>query len=96
MTVDETSEPVGMVLGTEDATPLTFWVGVAPDAYLQLDDAVLVDTEVPGRGALRIAGIVQDVRARRPTRRRDRPPVRLGGHRRDRLRARLRGPGGPP
>jgi DNA helicase HerA-like ATPase len=62
--VNEVSEQVGMVLGTEDATPLTFWVGVAPDSYLQLDDAVIVDTEVPGRGSLRIAGIVQDVRAR--------------------------------
>ncbi len=62
--LEDGSERVGMVLGTEDATPLTFWVGVAPDAYLQLDDAVVVDSEVPGRGALRIAGIVQDVRAR--------------------------------
>ncbi|MGQ0670541.1 MAG: ATP-binding protein [Actinomycetota bacterium] len=62
--MDWVSEPVGMVLGTEDATPLSFWVGVAPGAYLQLDDAVIVDTEVPGRGPLRIAGIVQDVRAR--------------------------------
>jgi len=62
--VQEASEQVGMVLGTEDATPLTFWVGVASDAYLQLDDAVVVDTEVPGRGPLRISGIVQDVRAR--------------------------------
>ena len=62
--MDEVSEPVGMVLGTEDATPLTFWVGVANDAYLQLDDAVVVDAEVPGRGSLRIAGIEQDVRAR--------------------------------
>jgi DNA helicase HerA-like ATPase len=61
---EEVSEPVGMVLGTEDSTPLTFWVGVAPDAYLQLDDAVIVDTTVPGRGNVRIAGIVQDVRAR--------------------------------
>src|SRR5207244_7863562 len=34
------------------------------DAYLQLDDAVIVDTEVPGRGPLRVSGIVQDVRAR--------------------------------
>jgi hypothetical protein len=58
------SEPVGMVLGTEDATPLTFWVGVAPDAYLQLDDTVLVETPVPGRETVRITGIVQDVRAR--------------------------------
>lgn len=62
--VEEVSEAVGMVLGTEDATPLTFWVGVAPGSYLQLDDAVIVDTEVPGRGPVRIAGIVQDVRAR--------------------------------
>ena len=58
------SEPVGMVLGTEDATPLSFWVAVSPEAYLQLDDAVIVDTDVPGRGPMRIAGIVQDVRAR--------------------------------
>ena len=29
---EEVSEPVGMVLGTEDSTPLTFWVGVAPDS----------------------------------------------------------------
>jgi hypothetical protein len=58
------SEPVGMVLGTEDATPLTFWVGVSPDAYLQLDDTVLVETPVPGRETVRITGIVQDVRAR--------------------------------
>ena len=63
-TPPEASEPVGMVLGTEDATPLMFWVAVFPDAYLQLDDAVVVDTDVPGRGPLRIAGIVQDVRAR--------------------------------
>src|SRR5437660_4709259 len=61
---EQVSEQVGMVLGTEDATPLTFWVGIAPECYLQLDDAVIVDTEVPGRGRLRVAGIVQDVRAR--------------------------------
>jgi DNA helicase HerA-like ATPase len=53
-----------MVLGTEDATPLTFWVGVAPESYLQLDDTVLVETPVPGRDPVRITGIVQDVRAR--------------------------------
>ncbi len=61
---DQASEPVGMVLGTEDATPLTFWVGVDENSYLQLDDAVIVTTQVPGRGELRISGIVQDVRAR--------------------------------
>ncbi len=62
--MDDASERVGMVLGTEDATPLTFWVGVAPEGYLQLDDAVLVESEVPGRGTLRVSGIVQNVRAR--------------------------------
>jgi len=64
VSIEEFSERVGMVLGTEDSTPLTFWVGVEPESYLQLDDAVIVDTHVPGRGDLRIAGIVQDVRAR--------------------------------
>ena len=62
--VQDVSEPVGMILGTEDATPLTFWVGVSPDAYLQLDDAVIVETPVPGRGTVRISGIVTDARAR--------------------------------
>jgi DNA helicase HerA-like ATPase len=64
VTEEQLSEQVGMILGTEDSTPLTFWVGVASDSYLQLDDAVIVDTEVPGRGRVRVAGIVQDVRAR--------------------------------
>ena len=58
------SERVGMVIGSEDATPLAFWVGVAPDAYLQLDDPVIVATDVPGKGTVRIAGIVEEVRAR--------------------------------
>lgn len=58
------SEPVGMIIGTEDSTPLEFWVGVSPESYLQLDDAVVVQSDVPGRGPVRIAGIVQNVRAR--------------------------------
>jgi DNA helicase HerA-like ATPase len=62
--MDPASRQVGMVLGTEDATPLAFWVGVSEDSYLQLDDAVVVQTEVPGRGPVTISGLVQDVRAR--------------------------------
>ncbi len=54
---------VGRVLGTEDSTPLDFWVAIAEDRYLQLDDVVAVETEVPGAGALRISGIVDMVRA---------------------------------
>src|ERR1041384_6610126 len=40
---------VGRVLGTADATPLQFWVAVAPDAYLQLDDVVVTERELPDR-----------------------------------------------
>ena len=60
----QASEPVGIVLGSEDSTPLEFWVGVADERYLQLDDTVLVETEVPGVGTVRISGLVQEVRAR--------------------------------
>jgi DNA helicase HerA-like ATPase len=60
----QSSEQVGIVLGTEDSTPLAFWVGIEPGSYLQLDDAVLVETDVPGKGTVRICGLVQEVRAR--------------------------------
>jgi DNA helicase HerA-like ATPase len=56
--------PVGRVIGTEDATPLEFWVGVAPGQYLQLDDVVALDRTPPGRGCVRIYGVVSQVRAR--------------------------------
>jgi uncharacterized protein len=63
MTDHSASEQVGLVQGIDPASPLTFWVAVDPGSYLQLDDAVLIDSEVPGRGPVRISGIVQDVRA---------------------------------
>jgi DNA helicase HerA-like ATPase len=62
--IPQSSEGVGIVLGTEDSTPLAFWVGIDPNSYLQLDDAVLVETDVPGKGTVRICGLVQEVRAR--------------------------------
>ena len=40
--------PVGRVIGTEDSTPLSFWVALAPDQYLQLDDVVVTDRPLPG------------------------------------------------
>mgnify|MGYP001482654918 CR=1 FL=1 len=58
------SEPVGRVLGTEDATPLTFWVAVRPGTYLQLDDVVATTRHVPGHDPVTIAGVVTQVRAR--------------------------------
>jgi DNA helicase HerA-like ATPase len=61
---NQTNEPVGYVIGTEDSTPLSFWVGISDDAYLQLDDVVVLHTNVPGRGDLKIYGLVQEVRSR--------------------------------
>lgn len=56
--------PTGRVLGTEDATPLLFWVAVAPGAYLQLDDVVVTSRTVPGVGPVAASGVVTQVRAR--------------------------------
>jgi DNA helicase HerA-like ATPase len=56
---------VGRVLGTDDATPLSFWVAVAPEQYLQLDDVVVCERFVPDRGeAVQLSGVVAQVRAR--------------------------------
>jgi uncharacterized protein len=57
-------ELVGRVLGTEDATPLEFWVGVAPGRFLQLDDVVALQRIPPGGQPVRIYGVVSQVRAR--------------------------------
>jgi uncharacterized protein len=56
--------PVGLVVGTEDATPLQFSVALAPDAYLQLDDVVVTVRPVPGFGPVATHGVVTQVRAR--------------------------------
>ena len=39
------STEIGKILGTEDAQPLDFWMAVAPDQLVQLDDVVFV-TEI--------------------------------------------------
>jgi DNA helicase HerA-like ATPase len=57
-------DPVGLVLGTESATPLSFWVGLAPGQVVQLDDVIATWREVPGRGRVLVAGVVTDVQAR--------------------------------
>ena len=56
--------PVGLVVGTEDSTPLQFSVALAPDAYLQLDDVVVTVRPVPGFGPVATSGVVTQVRAR--------------------------------
>lgn len=57
-------DPVGLVAGTEDSTPLLFSVGLAPKQYLQLDDVVVTHRSVPGVGAVTTSGVVTEVRAR--------------------------------
>jgi DNA helicase HerA-like ATPase len=58
------SEAVGRVLGTVDAMPLDFWVGVAEGQYVQLDDVVVVETPLPDGRTIRLFGVVDIVRAR--------------------------------
>ncbi len=58
------SETVGRVLGTRDATPLQFWVGVDERQYLQLDDVVALERSLPTGEQVRIYGSVVQVLAR--------------------------------
>ena len=58
------ADVVGRVLGTDDATPLEFWVAIAPGQHLQLDDIVAVDRIVPTGEKIAVYGIVAQVRAR--------------------------------
>ncbi|MGH2830354.1 MAG: ATP-binding protein [Actinomycetota bacterium] len=60
----DASGSVGRVIGTEDSTPLEFWVAVGPGEYLQLDDVVACERAVPGQDAVSIYGVVSQVRAR--------------------------------
>lgn len=43
---------VGLVLGTKEASPLEFWVGVEEGQYLQLDDLVTVETGLAGESQM--------------------------------------------
>jgi hypothetical protein len=56
--------PTGRVIGTDDATPLEFWVGIGPDDYLQLDDVVALRRVLPTGETVRVFGVVSQVRAR--------------------------------
>ena len=58
------ADMVGRVIGTEDATPLEFWVAVAPGEYLQLDDVVALERILPTGESVRVYGMVSQVRAR--------------------------------
>jgi DNA helicase HerA-like ATPase len=54
----------GLVLGSHDATPLEFWVGVEGGRQIELDDLVIVETISPHGQSVRFFGIVDAVRKR--------------------------------
>ena len=56
-------EQVGRVLGSEHTSTATFRVVVDDDQFLQLDDLVVVRTEVPKAGEVRTYGVVTEAEA---------------------------------
>lgn len=61
-----TPTPIGRVLGTEDATPVSFWFAVAPKCRVRLDDVVTLTTADPASQGRDITyyGVVDQVRRR--------------------------------
>jgi DNA helicase HerA-like ATPase len=58
------SERVGLVLGSVDATPLEFWVGVEEGRRVQLDDTIMVETQLADGVRVQYFGVVDLVRKR--------------------------------
>lgn len=57
------SQTIGYVLGTQEATPLEFWIAVDSEKVLRLDDVVEVQTNRPdGAGIVYFYGVVDYVR----------------------------------
>ena len=61
---DALSIDVGLVLGSLDATPLDFWIGVRDGANVQLDDLIAVETRTGDGQPVSFYGIVDVVRKR--------------------------------
>ena len=55
---------VGRVIGTEDSTPMSFWVAMHPKKHLQLDDIVAMNRQLPDGTKVSIFGVVTNIRAR--------------------------------
>jgi DNA helicase HerA-like ATPase len=58
------TEAIGVVLGSQDATPLEFWIGVSPGHVVQLDDMIVVRSRLPDGGEVAFYGVVDIVRKR--------------------------------
>lgn len=61
---DSSTSVVGLVLGSQDSTPLDFWVGVRDGERLQLDDLVVVHTSIGDGEQVTFYGLVDIVRKR--------------------------------
>ncbi len=57
------SQPVGRVLGSEHSSSQEFRVVLFDESYLELDDLILVRTDVPTVGEVSIYGLVTEVEA---------------------------------
>jgi DNA helicase HerA-like ATPase len=62
------TDEVGRVIGTKDSQPLDFWVGVGQEGYLQLDEVVAVETDLPapppdGGASVTHYGVIDEVRS---------------------------------
>ncbi len=59
-------QAIGMVLGTEDSTPLKFWFAVAEATKVQLDDIIFIEVNDPEQKGevVRFYGVVDEVRRR--------------------------------
>jgi uncharacterized protein len=57
-------ESVGVVLGSQDATPLELWIGIHPNKVVQLDDLVMVRSVLPDGGTVAYYGVVDQIRKR--------------------------------
>jgi DNA helicase HerA-like ATPase len=71
--MDETPRPntergstitVGRVLGSQDSTPLNFWIGIEPGSIVQLDDLVVIETTTGVGVPIRFYGVVDEVKKR--------------------------------
>ncbi len=59
----DTDKTVGLVVGTVAATPLQFSVAISPEQYLQLDDVVVTQRQLPGLAPVQVSGVVTNVEA---------------------------------
>ena len=55
---------MGKVIGTQDATPLEFWMLLEEGEQVQMDEAVVVDTTTPDGEKLQLFGIIDIIRAK--------------------------------